>query len=1120
MAEKESRPEIRRLGEFELLHEIGHGGMGVVYEARDTRLERRVAVKILDSHLQREAEAVERFRRESLAVASLSHRHILPVYRVGEQEGVHYFVMELVDGPSLAEVLAELSTTPADALPAELQPFQQAPHEHFARVVAEVAEALEHAHQHNILHRDVKPLNILLRGDGSAALIDFGLAHEEGQPALTQPGQILGSPYYLPPEQLQHAPGPPTAVGDLYALGVVLYECLTSRRPFQGHSALAVIQQITTEDPPLPRKLNAAVPRDLEHICMKAMAREPAQRYQRGADLAADLRRFLRGEAVEGRSPWLGWGRVGRLQRRVLRRTPLLTSALALVAALSGWIWWHRPAPTAHLLLGSSQHGLVAELYSDADPGEPRYRFAVDRRDPLAVDPGTYQLIVRGRGHDGRVFAPDRGLVLRAGQTTRVPVWVPPFEPLWSWTPPSRIVRAQWLEDARDGNRLVVGCEEGELCALDPEGKLVFEMHVGSAFEQLTVVRRGEPAQDLVLVPDHGERLVGIDANGEVQLVASIPGTIVALTSVRWRGELVVCAGTDLDSIHLVSASGDVVDVLRGGEAPHRLCERALSSGRTSLLAEGNSGLVEWQPGEPPRALAHSGIGGWPTFLLTLPGVPGMPDGAAAIVWGKEREVRWWDGDRSREIPLPAPAAHAVSWDRGEACPAVAVACEDGSLWLLPGSPTGAPAAAIAPARGTIRQLLVASLDAGGPGQLVAVTQQELVLRNANGMLRAEIPLDQPPSQVLATDLDGRTGDELVVVQGRLVRVLSRPTDTRFERRVEDVQEAGVLPDTTPPELMAAAGSRLILHLAAMGATLGSLELPADRTCWSLSGGDAPRVWIGLEDGTLLCWIPREGRTFEVDLGSAVTCLALSPGDRLCVAGTADGSVIGVDPDGALAFRLQSQKSAIVKLLLTEDGAVAMAADGSTRVLREDGSPRAMFRVAGAGPGLWLLGDRGPTLVYEVGGELRELDLDGRELGRLPLAASTRSAARLADGRLAHLDTQGRLLLLGPGRVITAEHEAGSAWHTLFPVAGGAGVHLAAVGDGRIALLDQDAAPYRSLLLPEGARVLALADCDGDGPPEVLLRRDAGRFGVLSWQPDQLFPLTTGTDQTVLARER
>lgn len=299
----------RDFGPYELLEEVGRGGMGVVYKARQKALDRIVAVKmILATHLA-SPEHIRRFQVEAWAASRVRHSNITQIHDVGQHHGQHYFAMEHVEGESLAQRLAHGPLT-----------FEAA-----ARLVVTVARAVEHLHAHGIVHRDLKPSNILLDRDGQPYVTDFGLAKVfvPGSEA-TATGVIAGTPSYMAPEQAAGRSAQIGPAADIYSLGAVLYELLTGGPPFRQESPLDTLLDILGREPRWPRQINPRVPRGLELICLKCLAKSPADRYASAAALADDLERYIRGEPLAVRPP-------GVIQRAAqwTRRRPALACRLA-----------------------------------------------------------------------------------------------------------------------------------------------------------------------------------------------------------------------------------------------------------------------------------------------------------------------------------------------------------------------------------------------------------------------------------------------------------------------------------------------------------------------------------------------------------------------------------------------------------------------------------------------------------------------------------------------------------------------------------------------------------------------------------------------------------------------
>lgn len=340
-----------RLGGFELVRELGRGGMALVWLARDLDLERPVALKILRPGLALEGRHAERFRREGLAVARLSHPAVVRVYRVGEDRGLHFLAMEYVAGPSLATVLAALPARGARTaedlaraagvprLAGEGKGFEQA----LAQLLLPVVEGLGLAHAAGLVHRDVKPSNILIHPDGRALLADFGLAKAEGEAGLSLTGDALGTPHYMSPEQAFVSGHSVDHRTDLWSVGVTLYEALSGRRPFEGQGFLEVVEAIRSREAPSLRALAPWVSRDMAALVRRAMARDPAQRYPTAKELEQDLWAVL-----EARAP----------RARILEGGPLRRGLTMLRRVIGGLPYEYRSGrtllglPLVHIVAG------------------------------------------------------------------------------------------------------------------------------------------------------------------------------------------------------------------------------------------------------------------------------------------------------------------------------------------------------------------------------------------------------------------------------------------------------------------------------------------------------------------------------------------------------------------------------------------------------------------------------------------------------------------------------------------------------------------------------------------------------------------------------------------------
>jgi eukaryotic-like serine/threonine-protein kinase len=316
-------------GDYELLEEIAHGGMGVVYKARHVSLNRVVAIKmILTGQLASEAE-VNRFRSEARAAASLNHPNIVGLYEVGEHRGLHYYTMPLVEGRNLAQLVESRQWQPGDGTEA-------------ARVMAKVAHAIQCAHDSGILHRDLKPGNILLSSDGEPRITDFGLAkHVRGNDHLTLTGQLIGTPSFMAPEQARGKSGQSSPATDIYSLGAVLYYLLTGRPPFVADSALGALLLVLEGEAVLPRRMNPLVPAALEYICLRCLQKRPEGRYASAGELATDLERFLKGEPLAFRTEAIGRRLEAWAKRRPALAARLCTGLVCLGIAVTAYFVTH-----------------------------------------------------------------------------------------------------------------------------------------------------------------------------------------------------------------------------------------------------------------------------------------------------------------------------------------------------------------------------------------------------------------------------------------------------------------------------------------------------------------------------------------------------------------------------------------------------------------------------------------------------------------------------------------------------------------------------------------------------------------------------------------------------------
>ncbi len=385
-----------QLGDFRIVRELGRGGMGVVYEAEQISLRRRVALKVLRFGAVADKEALERFRREAETVAHLHHTNIVPIFAVGSEQGVSYYAMQYIEGGSLADAIDEHSVIEPRSERAKRVSYQET-----ARWGWEAAEALAHAHQRGVIHRDIKPSNLLLDKDGRVWLTDFGLARRMDEATMTMSGMLMGTPRYMSPEQAATVKQPVDHRTDIYSLGATLYELVTDQPVFASDTPHGVISQILTAEPVRPRSIRHAIPRDLETIILKCLAKEPASAYATSQSLADDLRAFREGRAIKARRASLPERTVRwvRTRKKIVTVAAAAASATLLaVMALYAGLSSLAASRLTHVSMNTKGPPLKVEVL-DEEERTAVVTFTAPTQEAQTIPPGHYHVRLSADGH-------------------------------------------------------------------------------------------------------------------------------------------------------------------------------------------------------------------------------------------------------------------------------------------------------------------------------------------------------------------------------------------------------------------------------------------------------------------------------------------------------------------------------------------------------------------------------------------------------------------------------------------------------------------------------------------------------------------------------------------------
>jgi WD40 repeat protein len=670
---------------YKVLEELGHGGMGVVYKAWDGSLKRFVALKMMRRGGDVEERA--RFKLEAEAVARLQHANIVQIHEVGEADGRPYCALEFVEGGSLAQKLGGQPLPPREA----------------ARLVATLAEAMQLAHSRNIIHRDLKPANILLAADGTPKVSDFGLARQlDTDSSLTATGAVVGTPSYMSPEQ---ASGRHLEVGpatDVYALGAILFECLTGRPPFQAATSLDTLDKVRREEPMPPSRWNPKVPRDLETVCLKCLRKEPEKRYASAQELGDDLRRFGKGEPVRARPVGLG-----ERAAKWVRRRPVVAALLGLVvlvaaAGLGGVLWAYGEAVRErNNAQAEADNARRAKEAAEAERQKGRLLLA---RLSLGQGQSLCERDETGRGilwqaHALELIPEEDNTNLRRAVCTSLAAWrsqIHPLQNIWTHPVPIQLAalwRGEWPGANGVANGLVVltagtdhkarlwdaasGKSIGEpLRHLDqvlaasfrPDGMiltgcadgLVRLWQIGNDQPQTTYPLGDDPA--LALAFSATGRFVAVGKKGTVQLweLGEDTGCLLDETDHQEVIEA-VAVSADGKAVVVGSADGTVRLWERSAGKPRDLCKHRWGVRAVAFSPDGQfilTGGEDYKAGLWERATGHL-VGERLKHLDAVSAVAFDRTGQILLTGSDDGTTRLWQAPPGQPVkPLGSPLEH------------------------------------------------------------------------------------------------------------------------------------------------------------------------------------------------------------------------------------------------------------------------------------------------------------------------------------------------------------------------------------------------------------------------------------------------------------------------------